>query len=155
VADELTFSFRGKEVEAMVRALDECGANGQPRVALERLRDPELVRAATTARRVLLGKQQHQSFSKPEPLRELDKPDPKAELREAYRSLKQDYMEVLGAALELIKGLPDALEHAENYRPQEAAAALKTIMGRVRFSSEQLGNKLWQMENDKAEKAGL
>jgi hypothetical protein len=56
MADELTSLFRAKEVEAM-RALDECGANGQPRVALERFRDQELARAAATSRRMLLGKQ--------------------------------------------------------------------------------------------------
>lgn len=155
MADELTFSFRAKEVEAMVRALDECGANGQPRIALERFRDQELANGAKTARRVLLGKQQNRSFSKPEPLRELDKPDPKTELREAYRNLKQDYMDLLGAALELIKGLPGVLEHAENYRPKEAAAALRTVLGRVRYSSDEITHKLLQMENEKAEKADL
>jgi hypothetical protein len=43
-------------------------------------------------------------------------------------------MGLLGAARDLIKGLPDVLDHAVNYRPQEAAGQLKMVGGRVRYS---------------------
>lgn len=62
MAEEFKFLFTVKQIEALLKALEECGINsGSFRSMLEHFHDPELIQAAQAAHTLLMRKGRKQA----------------------------------------------------------------------------------------------
>src|SRR5437763_230908 len=106
MAEELQFSFSMKQVEATIRALERCGINsGNYSSALEHFRDVELINAAKAAHGVLRGKGQRRARAHggSEVVGELQKDTAIGDLRNNYRGLRSEHIDMLSHVTELLR----------------------------------------------------
>jgi hypothetical protein len=158
MAEELQFSFSMKQVEATIKALERCGINsGNYSSALEYFNDVELINAAKAAYGVLRGKGQRQARSHggSEVLGELSKDTAIGDLRNAYRSLRNDYIDMLSHVTELlttVQSVRSVLQGKLHLQMQESERAalrhLDEMLGRIASRDSDLARKLHALEND-------
>jgi hypothetical protein len=159
VAETFEFSFTLPQIEALIRALENCGINsGSTASMLESFRDPTLISAARSAHGLLRSKGQRQARAKggSEPIRELTKDSAQSDQREAYRLLKGDYLQLLTGIDDLLKASRKAHEAlasrlAPERRPEETAALtqLTRVLERAWYSDSAMADRLAALENAK------
>jgi len=158
MAEEFEFLFTNVQIEALARALENCGVNsGSSAAGLEYFRDPQLVTAARSAYSRLKAKGQRQARSKgrPEVIRELTKDSAVADLQKAYRQMKGDYMEVLedvgqllAAAREARDALSKKLDVHMRQEDRFALDELERALKRALFSRSAVSDKLQALMGD-------
>jgi hypothetical protein len=147
MAEEFEFSFSMKQIEALVKALEECGTNaGDYRLALEHYLHPELITAAKAAHSLLRAKGQEQAVSRGKPVvvRDLIKDTALGDARQAYRRLKGEYMEMLSQVGKLLNAARSA-QNVLRLDPNAGRAALQQLdeaLDKVWFSDLALATKL-------------
>ena len=107
MAGEFQFSFTLKQIEALSRALEQCGVNrGSYQPMLEHFRDPELIDAAKAAHDVLRRKGQKQARPvSTTSAQELNPDTVIAELRDKLRRERREHAQVLSQAADLLSAL--------------------------------------------------
>jgi HEPN domain-containing protein len=157
MAEEFQFSFSMKQIEALIKALERCGINsGNYSSALEYFNDPELINAGKAAHGVLRSKGQRQARSHggSEVLGELSKDTAIGDLRNTYRGLRGEYIDMLSHITELlttVRTVRSALQgKLAQLQESERAAVhhLDDMLSRIAFSDSDLAQKLRALEND-------
>jgi len=156
MAIEFEFSFTERQIEVLVKALEECGINsGSYRSALERFHDPELVNAAKDAHGILRRRSQKQARPTANTLaKELHNESAAANLRETLhreRAAHVDVMahidELLAAVCALRKVLVSKLDVQTAEDERAAREQLDDTLERIRETESELAQKLWDIEN--------
>jgi hypothetical protein len=151
MAGEFQFSFTFKEIEALIRALEQCGVNrGSHQSMLEHFRDPELFNAAKAAHDLLRRNGQKQARPVNTTMAQELNPDAViGELRDKLRRERQEHAEVLSRAADLlsalhrVQGILRRKLHAQADDSDRAAIAqLDESVDRLRWSVSDLAARL-------------
>jgi LmbE family N-acetylglucosaminyl deacetylase len=149
MATEFEFSFTVKQIEAVLKALEECGINsGSFHSMLEHFRDPELIRAAQAAHNALRRKSQKQSRPVAQTLAlELDKDSVVSELRASLRQSRQSHAELLSDAVDLLTAVHTLRAAQTDDALRAARRQLDDALGRIGWSESDLAQRLSALEN--------
>lgn len=147
MAGEFEFSFPPKQIEALIRALEQCGVNrGSYQPMLEHFRDPELINAAKAAYAVLRRKEQKQATVI-------------AELRDKLVRERQEHAEVLSQAADLLSTLyrvQGILRRKLNVQADDpdhtAIAKLDEAVDRLRWGLSHLAARLDAIQSERGGK---
>jgi hypothetical protein len=154
MANEFEFSFTVKQIEALLKALEECGVNsGAYKTLLEHFRDPELIKAAQVTHNALRRKGQKQArpVSQTLPL-ELEKDSVVAELRASLRQCRGDHSELLSEAADLLTAVHRLRTAQTNDEQRAARRQLDEVLNRIGWSESDLAGRLTALENESAQK---
>ena len=154
---EFQFSFTLKQIEALVRALEYCGATrGSDQLTLGHFRDPELANAATAAHDVLRrGGQKQPRPANPAAVQEQNPDTVIGELRDKLRRERREHVEVLSQAADLLGALHRVqgilrrkLDVQANDSDRAAISQLDESVDRLRWSVSNLAARLDAIQSE-------
>lgn len=132
MAQKVAFVFTLPQIEALVKALEQCGINsGSSRIMIEHFREPSLVTAAIIARRILRGKgQKATGHSEEVGISETSAID---ELRQANKDIKEEMLSMRVNRKDLLESLNSILIAIENGHSELAARKIKDAISDVEY----------------------